>query len=198
VALLMIFLYFGPKHLWFSHLLGRYFYAFLTGTILYWFMRPDAHIGSVWEGRKGNDMQQAKAKILLVEDEERLQRVLARTLEQSNYQVSTASTAAAAVLSVLAGRPDVLVLDINLPDDTGWGVLRQLAARGITCEHLPTIMLSAGQPAQRRIAEFQPYAFLPKPFPVDALKRLIAEVLVDKTTQDANDGWPPGRDRRGA
>jgi hypothetical protein len=66
---------------------------------------------------------------------------------------------------------------VNLPDDTGWGILRQLAARGITCAMLPTIVLSAGQPAARRIAEFAPRAFLPKPFPVDALKRLIAEAL---------------------
>jgi DNA-binding response OmpR family regulator len=117
------------------------------------------------------------ATILLVEDEQRLQRVLALTLEQSGYEVKTASTAAEAVQAVCESRPGVLVLDVNLPDGTGWGVLRQLAAQGITCEMLPTIVLSAGQPAQHRIAEFRPRAFLPKPFPVDALKRLIAEAL---------------------
>ena len=115
--------------------------------------------------------------ILLVEDEERLCHVLARTLEASGYAVRTAGSAAAAVAAVLAERPAVLVLDVNLPDDTGWGVLRRLAAQGITCATLPTIVLSAGQPAPRRIAEFAPRAFLPKPFPVDALKRLIAEAL---------------------
>jgi CheY-like chemotaxis protein len=119
----------------------------------------------------------AQRTILLVEDEDRLQRVLARTLEASGYRVRTARTAAAALEALLTERPDVLVLDVNLPDDTGWGVLRHLAARGITCATLPTIVLSAGQPAARRIAEFAPRAFLPKPFPVDALKRLIAEAL---------------------
>lgn len=119
-------------------------------------------------------------KILLVEDEERLQKVLALTLQQSGYRVGTAGTEAEAVRAVLTERPDVLVLDVNLPDGTGWGVLRRLAAKGITCESLPTIVLSAGQPAQRRIAEFQPRAFLAKPFPVDALKRLIAVALVDE------------------
>jgi CheY-like chemotaxis protein len=119
----------------------------------------------------------AQATILLVEDEERLQRVLARTLEAGGYTVRTASTASAAVQAVLSARPDVLVLDVNLPDDTGWGVLRHLAARGITCAMRPTIVLSAGQPAARRITEFAPRAFLPKPFPVDTLKRLIAEAV---------------------
>jgi CheY-like chemotaxis protein len=102
---------------------------------------------------------------------------LARTLEASGYTVRTAGTAAEAVQATLTERPDVLVLDVNLPDDTGWGVLRQLASRGITCARLPTIVLSAGQPAARRITEFGPRAFLPKPFPVDTLKRLIAEAL---------------------
>lgn len=125
-----------------------------------------------------------EAKILLVEDEERLRKVLSRTLEQSGYLVATASTEADAVRAILSERPDVLVLDVNLPDGTGWGVLRQLATQGITCDTLPTIVLSAGQPAQRRIAEFQPRAFLAKPFPVDALKRLIAEALGEEPTAE--------------
>jgi len=117
--------------------------------------------------------------ILLIEDEERLQRVLARTLEQSGYDVRTANTAEDAVEAVAANLPDVLVLDVNLPDGTGWGVLRQLSMKGITCASLPTIVLSAGQPARSRLEEFQPRAFLPKPFPVDALKRLIGEALAE-------------------
>jgi DNA-binding response OmpR family regulator len=117
------------------------------------------------------------AKILLVEDEPQLQMVLARTLEQIGYRVATAGTEAAAVQAVLLERPDVLILDNNLPDGTGWGVLRRLAGQGITCASLPTIMISAGEPASRRVVEFRPQAFLPKPFPVDALKRLINEAL---------------------
>jgi DNA-binding response OmpR family regulator len=123
------------------------------------------------------ELQMSGARILLVEDEPRLQKVLALTLEQSGYDVKTASTAAEAMQAVSEDRPGVLVLDVNLPDGTGWGVLRQLASQGITCDMLPTIVLSAGQPAQHRIAEFRPRAFLAKPFPVDALKRLIAEAL---------------------
>ncbi len=124
------------------------------------------------------------AKILLVEDEEPMLKALTKILEQSNYAVHTASSAEEGVRAVLAERPDVLVLDVNLPDDTGWTVLRQLAANGVTCQMLPTIVYSAGQPSHLRIEEFKPMAFLPKPFPIDALKRLIAEAL-------AQDNGPP-------
>jgi DNA-binding response OmpR family regulator len=120
-------------------------------------------------------------RIVLVEDEERLQKALAKILEQSNYTVLTADTAEEGVRVVLDEQPDVLLLDVNLPDDTGWSVLRQLARKGVTCRTLPTIVISAGQPSQRRIEEFSPMAFLPKPFPMDALKRLIAEALAGET-----------------
>jgi DNA-binding response OmpR family regulator len=129
-------------------------------------------------------------KILLIEDEERLRNGLATILERSNYTVYTAATAEEGVQAALAERPDVLVLDVNLPDDTGWTVLRQLAAKGVTCQTLPTIVFSAGQPAQRRIEEFKPMAFLPKPFPIDALKRLIAEATagLEGTVNDTVQG----------
>lgn len=121
-------------------------------------------------------------RIALVEDEEHLQKALAKILEQSNYTVLTADTAEEGVRVVLTEHPDVLLLDVNLPDDSGWSVLRQLALKGVTCRTLPTIVISAGQPSQRRIEEFRPMAFLPKPFPMDALKRLITEALTGETT----------------
>ncbi len=130
--------------------------------------------------------------VLFVEDEPHLQRVLTRVLQESGYRVQAVGSVEAAVAAALAERPAVLVLDVNLPDGTGWGVLRRLASHGITCATLPTIVLSAGQSAPRRIAEFAPWAFLPKPFPVDALKRLIAEALglavPDITTQEVRNG----------
>jgi DNA-binding response OmpR family regulator len=125
------------------------------------------------------------ARILLVEDEEPMQKALTRILEQSNYEVRAVGSAEEGVKEALTEHPDVLVLDVNLPDDTGWTVLRQLAANGITCQMLPTIVYSAGQPAHRRIEEFKPMAFLPKPFPIEALKRLIAEALASREENDA-------------
>lgn len=108
--------------------------------------------------------------ILLVEDELRLRRTLVRSLEGRGYHVVEAATAGAAVASALASDFAVMLLDVNLPDATGWDVLRQLRAAG--CE-APVVVLSAVPPNPTRVREFRPLGVLYKPFPIDALLRLI-------------------------
>lgn len=108
--------------------------------------------------------------ILLVEDEFRLRRTLVRSLEGRGYRVVEAATAAEAVTSALATDFAVMLLDVNLPDATGWDVLRQLRAAG--CE-VPVVVLSAVPPNPTRVREFRPLGVLYKPFPIDALLRLI-------------------------
>src|SRR5207237_3117832 len=68
--------------------------------------------------------------------------------------------------------PELLLLDINLPDRTGWDVLRELAAEG---RQIPTVVLSAVRVSPARLAEFRPIAYLPKPFPIEALLRLLEQ-----------------------
>ncbi|MFN8660396.1 MAG: response regulator [Thermomicrobiales bacterium] len=113
----------------------------------------------------GND-----GAILLVEDELRLRRTLVRSLEGRGYRVVEAATAADAVSAALSTDFAVMLLDVNLPDATGWDVLRQLRAAG--CE-VPVVVLSAVPPNPTRVREFRPLGVLYKPFPIDALLRLI-------------------------
>jgi DNA-binding response OmpR family regulator len=112
-------------------------------------------------------------RVLLVEDEEPLQRILARNLTRRGYDVTVESSAAAAIASLCAGPLfDALLLDVNLPDRTGWDVLRAMSG----CDMPPVIVLTALRPMQRRLDEFRPAAVLLKPFPVDALVRLVGRV----------------------
>lgn len=108
--------------------------------------------------------------ILVVEDEATLRRVIVRNLTGRGYRVREAETAEAAIGAALAEAPDLILLDINLPDRTGWDVLRELRSRGIA---LPTVIVSAVRVSQGRLAEFQPLAYLPKPFPLEALLRIV-------------------------
>jgi DNA-binding response OmpR family regulator len=121
--------------------------------------------------------------VLLVEDEHRLQRTLLRSLEARHFRVDAASTAADALSAALVGDYDLLLLDVNLPDATGWDVLRDLRAAGI---ETPVIVVSAVAPNPARISELKPHGVLLKPFPIDALLTLIHAALGDLV--DEQDG----------
>jgi two-component system KDP operon response regulator KdpE len=110
-------------------------------------------------------------KVLLVEDEAALADVIRRNLRARGFEVSVADSAEAALLAMTASSPDVLVLDVNLPDMTGWDILRGLGAAGR--ERLPAIVVSAAPISQKRIDEFRPFRTLTKPFPIEALVRAL-------------------------
>ena len=123
--------------------------------------------------------------VLIVEDEAALRHIIARNLVHRGLVVREADSAEAAVSAIAAEQPDLMLLDINLPDRTGWEVLRELGRR--KCE-VPTIVMSAVQARPARIAEFHPVAYLPKPFPLESLLRLVCETapaqLVDETQME--------------
>jgi DNA-binding response OmpR family regulator len=111
-----------------------------------------------------------RGTILLVEDEPRLRSTLVRSLQGRAFQVVEATTAAEAITAVRGSRFDLMLLDVNLPDATGWDVLRELRGAG---RQTPVVVLSAVLPSPARVREFRPFGVLHKPFPIDALLRLI-------------------------
>jgi DNA-binding response OmpR family regulator len=108
--------------------------------------------------------------ILIVEDDETLRLIIARSLAARGHRITEAPTAAEAVKLAEKAQPDLLLLDINLPDRSGWDVLRELKAREI---NVPFIIISAVRVSPARLEEFRPLAYLPKPFPLEALLRLV-------------------------
>lgn len=123
------------------------------------------------------------ARILLVEDDEALCDVIERNLLARGHEVRIAVDAESALAQLRSAPFDLILLDINLPDQTGWEVLRiaqhegwlhpqQIDGEGSTP---PVVVLSAVRVSPRRLAEFHPLAYLPKPFPLEALLRLAAE-----------------------
>lgn len=108
--------------------------------------------------------------VLVIEDDDAFARVIERNLTARGVLVRRAGTVAEACAMIAAERPDLLLLDINLPDRTGWDVLRDPATGAAK---VPVIVLSATPLRPERIAEFKPVAYLPKPFPLEALIRLV-------------------------
>ena len=119
-------------------------------------------------------------KVLLVEDEASLADVLARNLRVRGHEVTIAGSAEDAVASIRSWQPDAVVLDINLPDDSGWEVYRRLnpAER----EGLHVVVISAAPFSQKRLDEFKPAHALQKPFPIDALARSLGDGAIEEAT----------------
>lgn len=105
-----------------------------------------------------------------MEDQASLRQVIVRNLTSRGVQIREAATVDEAIRASHAEVPDLLLLDINLPDRSGWDVLRDLYQRHIA---VPTIVVSAVRVSQSRLDEFHPLAYLPKPFPIEALLRLV-------------------------
>ncbi len=118
--------------------------------------------------------QAGRARLLVVDDEERLRQTFARALTGHGYAVTQAASHADAMRILGSESFDLLLLDINLPDATGWDVLRDLRASG---RSLPTVVFSAVPPKTSLVREFGPVGVLHKPFPMDALFRLVERTL---------------------
>ncbi|HEY7416116.1 MAG TPA: response regulator [Ktedonobacteraceae bacterium] len=124
------------------------------------------------------------AHILLIEDDDVLGDLIMRNLQARGHDVKTTGDAESALASLRSRKFDLVLLDINLPDRTGWDILREVQQEGILRPHdfnghkqvFPVVVLSAVRVSPHRLAEFRPLAYLPKPFPMEALLRLAAEV----------------------
>lgn len=122
-------------------------------------------------------MTERHATLLLIEDDESLRRILARHLRGKGYRVEEAASAEAAVVALERGlRPGLVLLDLNLPGDTGWDLLR--ASSVARAGSPPVVITSATTISPKRLSEFGVAGYLPKPF---ALETLVATVgrLVD-------------------
>ena len=77
--------------------------------------------------------------ILVVEDDPALRKVIRSNLDERGYRIASAMTAADAVTLARAETPAALLLDVNLPDGSGWDVLRALRTQH---QDVPTVVMS--------------------------------------------------------
>jgi type II secretory ATPase GspE/PulE/Tfp pilus assembly ATPase PilB-like protein/ActR/RegA family two-component response regulator len=118
------------------------------------------------------------AKILLVEDEDQLRRVMRDLLEREGYVVSEARDGVQALDQVDRHAPDLIMLDLNLPGLDGYTVLEQLRSRQATAR-IPVIVLTAKGDEDNEVRVFELGAddFLTKPFRARALSARLQAVL---------------------
>lgn len=124
--------------------------------------------------------------ILVVDDEPQIQRFLRHALEAAGYRVLLADRGAAALRTAAQQKPDLVVLDLGLPDLDGKAVLGQLRQTS----EVPVIILSARDQEEEKIAALDLGAndYVEKPFGIGELLARIRAFLRPRKAQPEDDG----------
>ena len=106
-----------------------------------------------------------KPKILVVEDDLAISNLIRTTLETQDYQFHTSSTGSGALLEAMSYNPDVIILDLGLPDMDGVDIIKKI--RGFSS--MPIIVVSARSEDQDKVDALDAGAddYLTKPFSID-------------------------------
>lgn len=125
-----------------------------------------------------------KAEILIIEDEPQIRKLLEINLESNAYKVVHASTAKEGLLHASAHSPDVILLDLGLPDMSGHELLKLLRE----WYHRPIIILSVQNTEQDIITALDNGAtdYLTKPFRVGELLARIRSAIRRNDTEEDN------------
>jgi len=123
--------------------------------------------------------------VLVVEDDPTLARTITHNLSARGYMARNATTVAEALAALDEERPALLLLDIDLPDGSGWDIVRSL--RGDGGADIAVIVMSALQPNPRLCHEFHAAGVLEKPFPMGSLLRLVAQATGRRAAPDPAD-----------
>jgi two-component system KDP operon response regulator KdpE len=120
-------------------------------------------------------MNAAEPLVLVVEDEAPMRRFLRAALSARSYRVAEAASAREGVVAITASRPDIVLLDLGLPDADGIDVTRELRE----WTDVPIIVLSARGREADKVQALDAGAddYLTKPFGVDELLARMRVVL---------------------
>jgi pilus assembly protein CpaE len=133
------------------------------------------------------------AKILVIDDDPNVQRLLTYTLKQEGYEVLVASDGAEGFRLWGAETPALILLDIMLPKVDGYQVAMKIRAEEGTGAHVPIIMLTAEREVEQKVKGLRAGAddYLIKPFhPAELLAR-IKSLLARFAPRDLLVGRPP-------
>lgn len=127
--------------------------------------------------------------MLVVDDEPSILALLAASLRLSGFEVDAAGSGAEALTALAQARPDIVVLDVMLPDCDGFTLARQLRA---VHDRLPVLFLTARDGVDDRIAGLSAGGddYVTKPFSLEELVLRLRAIL--RRTQPPGHGEPDG------
>src|ERR1043166_6380518 len=133
------------------------------------------------------------ARILVVDDEPSIRMLIRTILQSEGHSITTASNGREALEMVIGNVPDLIVLDLMMPEMDGWHLLEELHIRGLR-RHTRVVIVSGHYDPQGVSEDRRAHAhhFLPKPFDPSSLIELINDALERKPAE-----LYQGKDRTG-
>ncbi len=126
--------------------------------------------------RRESVLGEPQRSVLVVDDEAEIRALLTDLLKEAGYEVRTAKSGTEALAEVARDLPDLVMMDVKLPDQDGIGVLRQLKrAHG----ELQVIVMTAfgGSSTAIKAMEHGAYDYVTKPFEIDDLLATLRRVF---------------------
>jgi two-component system OmpR family response regulator len=117
-----------------------------------------------------------KTRVLIVDDEPNIRDLLATSLRFAGFDIQTAANGTSAVASVTESEPDIILLDVMLPDMNGFSVTKKLRSAGIQA---PILFLTARDEVEDKITGLTVGGddYLTKPFSLDEVVARIQAIL---------------------
>jgi len=126
-------------------------------------------------------MKEAKAVVLVVDDEESMRYFLKKTLRREGYEVIEAADGPSALAAAASGPPDVALVDVRMPGMDGVALMRALRT---THTHLPVVLMTAYGSVENALAAMKHGAtdYVTKPFRVDEIRTTVAKALAERAS----------------
>ena len=127
-----------------------------------------------------------KSKVLVVEDDAAISNLIRTTLETQEYQYHTAQNGSGALMEVVSYHPDVVILDLGLPDMDGVDIIKKIRSFST----MPIIVVSARTEDQDKVDALDAGAddYLTKPFSIDEFLARLRVALRRSHTEGAKPG----------
>jgi excisionase family DNA binding protein len=145
---------------------------------------PAFKVGGSWRFKRSSldrwaasqESRPARHRMLVVDDEEAIRNIIRRTFEKLGFEVDDAGGAHQILERLEGSKPDIIILDLNMPEMDGPAVLERVRARW---GEVPVIVLT-GYPESalmERALQFSPITLLSKPSSSELIVRTVRSIL---------------------
>ncbi len=133
------------------------------------------------------ELQRNPVSVLVVDDDQAISSLLKHNLENENTKVVEAATGLDCIKIIDEARVDLILLDLRLPDFSGWGILSLLRLTE-SLHHMPVILVSVEPPDSALIEQLKPNDYIQKPFDTRDLLARVRKAMEMRKPVNTREG----------